>query len=281
MYEQYSCELRIGDSKTKHARSINFAAVSEVSAMDNAKAIRDHWRDSNFPMCEPTIESGFKVERPDYEVVRISLLGMTSEQVTRLKKTLSTSACVEARELSESSIQYIEERILAAATGSEVRKYVNVTGGRANCWSNRLMMRELAEIGLESFATPIPGPLMRAFTRKGRKVLSHMPHTANSTYQGPYAMKLVLEQAHAIVQAREGGDPEFDAGTRIAFGNHSLRRFADTIARQSMALLSITEEEINVYFGWKESELLKDMQRHYANMNLRERVKMARITSQI
>ena len=48
-----------------------------------------------------------------------------------------------------------------------------------------------------------------------------------------------------------------------------------------MPSLNISEEEINVYFGWKETELLKDMQRHYASMNIRERVKMARITSQI
>ena len=206
---------------------------------------------------------------------------MTTEQAARLKTTLTNTSCGEARELAESSIQYIEERLLASAPGSEVKKYVNVTGGRAGCWANRLIMRELAAVGLDSFATPIPGPLMRSFTRKGRKMLCHMPHTANSTYQGPYAMKTVLEQAHAIVQASAEGDPEFDAGTRIAFGNHSLRRFADTIARKSMPSLNISEEEINIYFGWKETELLKDMQRHYASMSLKERVKMARITSQI
>jgi len=232
-------------------------------------------------MNEPTFESGFRVERADYEVVRVSLLGMTAAQATTFKRILSTSACVEARDISESSIQYIEERMEANAPGSELKKYVNMIGGRTGCWANRLVVTELTDAGLGGFATPIPGPLMRAFTRKGKKVLSHMPHTANSTYQGPYAIKTVLEQAHAVVQDTAEGDPEFDGGTRIAFGNHSLRRFADTIARQSMAQLIISEEEINVYFGWKETELLKDMQRHYANMNLRERVKMARITSQM
>ena len=80
-------------------------------------------------------------------------------QAATLKGILSTSACVEARDISESSIQYIEERMEASAPGSEVKKYVNIVGGRTGCWANRLVMTELTDAGLGSFATPIPGPL--------------------------------------------------------------------------------------------------------------------------
>ena len=40
-----------------------------------------------------------------------------------------------------------------------------------------------------------------------------------------------------------------------------------------------TEAEIDIYFGWHEKVLLKEMQVHYASMSIKERMKKARITS--
>jgi len=39
-----------------------------------------------------------------------------------------------------------------------------------------------------------------------------------------------------------------------------------------------TEAEIDLYLGWHEKVLLKDMQRHYEQMDLRRRILQARIT---
>ena len=43
----------------------------------------------------------------------------------------------------------------------------------------------------------------------------------------------------------------------------------------------VSEAEIDLFFGWHESILLKEMQRHYEAMGIRARMKQARITAGI
>ena len=43
----------------------------------------------------------------------------------------------------------------------------------------------------------------------------------------------------------------------------------------------MSEAEIDLYFGWHEAILLKEMQRHYEAMSIRSRMKNARITQGI
>ena len=45
-----------------------------------------------------------------------------------------------------------------------------------------------------------------------------------------------------------------------------------------MAATGTSAAEIDIYFGWHEKILLKDMQAHYSAMSVRERFKKARIT---
>ena len=60
---------------------------------------------------------------------------------------------------------------------------------------------------------------------------------------------------------------------------HSLRRLADTIARRDREAMAVSEAEIDLFLGWHESILLKEMQRHYEAMSIRSRMKGARITA--
>ena len=53
----------------------------------------------------------------------------------------------------------------------------------------------------------------------------------------------------------------------------------DTVARRDREKTETTEAEIDIYFGWHEKILLKEMQVHYAKMSLRDRMRQARITS--
>ena len=78
----------------------------------------------------------------------------------------------------------------------------------------------------------------------------------------------------------KGKDEELDveAGREAKWSSHSLRRLADTTARRFRVDMDVTEAEIDLYFGWHEKVLLKEMQRHYAAMIIRERMKQARIT---
>ena len=61
----------------------------------------------------------------------------------------------------------------------------------------------------------------------------------------------------------------------------ALRRLADSVARRDREKANVSEAEIDLYFGWHEAILLKEMQRHYEAMSIRSRMKNARITQGI
>ena len=73
------------------------------------------------------------------------------------------------------------------------------------------------------------------------------------------------------------GDPEFETGSRIESSNNSLRRFADKVATASKSPLNTLPNEIDAYFGWKETEGIGSMQSQYAQMNRSDQVGMARL----
>ena len=80
-----------------------------------------------------------------------------------------------------------------------------------------------------------------------------------------------------------GSDPELDLdpGQEPKWSTHSLRRLADTTARRYMEATGVTEDQIDIYFGWHEKVLLKAMQVHYASLSIRERMALAKITGML
>ena len=78
----------------------------------------------------------------------------------------------------------------------------------------------------------------------------------------------------ACEAAREDSpDPELDLQGYDAplWGNHSFRRFADTIARQTMAVTGASEQDIDLYFEWMERFYQQKMQVHYESRFTRTR----------
>ena len=67
------------------------------------------------------------------------------------------------------------------------------------------------------------------------------------------------------------------------WSSHSLRRYADSVARRHLGKLTEAGvakpcELIDYYFGWKLREMMKDMQLHYANEDRGGRLSLARVT---
>ena len=80
-----------------------------------------------------------------------------------------------------------------------------------------------------------------------------------------------------------GSDPELDLdpGQEPKWSTHCLRRLADTTARRYMEMTGVTEDQIDIYFGWHEKVLLKAMQVHYSSLSIRERMRLAKITGML
>ncbi len=60
-----------------------------------------------------------------------------------------------------------------------------------------------------------------------------------------------------------------------------LRRLANTVAQKYRELTGASSSEVDIFFGWHEKVLLKEMQNHYAAMSIRERMNKAKITGQM
>ena len=162
-----------------------------------------------------------------------------------------------------------------------MKKYVNIAGGPAGSEGLTEALHELTRSGLihsSEQASIVMGPLIRA-TAGAHVTL--MPLASSSTFG---VSKELLEDAYARANA-DSPDPHFDLQGLLQpiFSNHSWRRLADSQARRDMNVVEggrepVTKEEIDLYFGWHEMELSKDMQLHYATMSLAERIRKARIT---
>ena len=273
-------EFKLEHSKTGHPRYLDLAGQTMTSGIRVADSLRAFWRACGYHIVHST-QSGAHVERPDYWVLRVTMLGMDQPTFGRLLRAIRACRHAEVVAHASSSAHYAKLRYDAQGTGSQARKYVNVAGGRAGCEAIQAMLDTLKGEKLESFASVVPGPLIRA--TRGFTV-THMPLQPGSTH-APMARILAesCEEANRL-----SPDPDLDLGERLVadWNNHSLRRMADTNARRHMRNLAFGREavlpwEIDMLMGWNEAEMEMEMQLHYASLGLYDRIKQARITCMI
>ena len=166
------------------------------------------------------------------------------------------------------------KRFTADGPESQDRKYINVAIG---AWDDIELTK--AQSAMEAMVVEseiVSAPLLLATTGGSRPLVTAMP-LATSTVFAP--TKKLIEKAYKAAKAK--GDPDLDVerDCEPKWTTHSLRRAADTVARRDMKHTETPPSEIDIYFGWHEKVLLKDMQVHYSAMSVRERMKKARITS--
>ena len=106
-----------------------------------------------------------------------------------------------------------------------------------------------------------------------------MPLSVDSTF-APTKELLELACAKANLDPTDP-DPDLDLelGAEPKWTTHSLRRGSDTVARRDMEATEASAADIDLFYGWHERVLTKEMQVHYSSMSIKERMKKARITS--
>ena len=232
--------------------------------------MREYWEAYGFSI-KTTYESGFKVEGPDFTVVRVSMAGMSEEQLGLLcdwMHVARTAVRVNADNLSKRA------RTRFAASGSLEKRFVNVVGGPAGSSEIADALYGLTRAGLGGFVSTALGPLVLA-TEAGTRVLPVALEAATS-YD---ALHKLMDQAYIAANPPGDPDPWLDLGglEDPLWGHHSLRRLADTVARQTMARSGATEMDIDLTFGWQERMYSQKMQHHYESLftrDVRHRVTM-------
>ena len=277
-------ELKLEHSKTGAPRYLDLAGTTQLTEQPVADALRRYWREAGMTVVvdDRSAGGGARIERPDYWVVRVCFLGMgqqgASSEFSRFMAAVKSSAVPAIQEVKSATMSYARQRMKADGPGSQAKKYVNIAGGAASSSAVREAVEEMNRAGLGAFVSVVPGPLIRATL--GFSV-THMPLSTNSTFG---TVKELLTDA--CKKANEQTlDPDLDLQGLLEadWNNHSLRRLSDTTARRYMKDTRFGREpvepwEIDAYHGWNEAEMAKDMQMHYSQMSLRERIKQARIT---
>ena len=187
--DQRECEtvnLHIEDSKTKYSRDMTYVGVTGGPlSLRGADNLRRLWALSGFKI-ETSRTDGMLVQRPNYYVLRLSLLGMEREgksglnRLVRLVRNTSEQVVVRSRSW---IVAYLNERY-KGATGSEEERYVNMAGGPKGSEEIREMRGWLVTNGFGAFIEKgeVPGPLLRATARGSPHVVTHMPLKPGSSY---------------------------------------------------------------------------------------------------
>ena len=272
-------EAKLHDSKTGPGRYVNFVGTSRSSGVESEKYLRALWAIYGLASAEVKYDGGFKIERPDYSVLRVDLLVTPVATTTRLRaeleRELAAPSCAAICAHAKTTLRYLR-RGLAAQDVSEERRYVHVAGGAAGGQEIASAHSWLAARGLASVVARVPGPLLRA-TEPGSGKLTHMPLQTESTYTHHIG---ALKAAYDISAKMEDPDLELElqGEERPHWANHSNRRFADRVARETSARSDVTAMDIDVVFGWNEAQRNKDMQLHYQGLDRAQRVRRARVT---
>ena len=243
-----------------------------------AKIMEKYWKATGVAL-RMYVQAGVKVTRPDFSVVRVSLLGLDEAKADNLYNYLKKSKCESARIHARTSEIKGRQRRAAHGPGSQAKKYVNVAGGTGADPELRGLCADLKAKGY--YATVTEGPLMRATTGGKQQKTTLMPLAVSSAFA---PTKDILEKAHVKANADPlDPDPDLDLPPDKApsWSTHSIRRAADTVARRDREVTETSEAEIDIYFGWHEKILLKDMQVHYSSMSLREKMRQSRITGRM
>ena len=254
---------------------MNLAGCTKTSGIQCAKHMLDYWKKAGYKLVTTT-QAGVKVTRPDFWVVRVSLLGLNQDGVERLIAKVGSCPYLEVTRHTSSTAKYARARFAARGARCHEKKYVNIAGGSSSDGYLKQITGMFREWGFT--ANLVPGPLLVATTGGKSPAPTLMP-LATSTAFAP--VKRMLTAAYVAVNRDTAHpDPDLDlrSGTEPKLTTHSLRRGADTSARKHRARSGATESEIDIYFGWNERQLLKAMQVHYASMSIHERMALAKIT---
>ena len=263
--------MTLEDSKTQFGRVVAICGRTRGTlSFRAADYMRSFWKESNFELIEEQRE-GMKIIRPDYFVLRVSLLGMTGPVREYFKKQLETCTDKRVAEWASYSARKVTERGRSLNDGEE-KKCVNIAGGRkaelVGC------ERWLESIGLGKFGNIVPGPLLRATDGKG---VTHMPLQPGSSYTH---LAKAMEDAYFLSRARGQDDAELDLGNhdpeKPKIGHHWARRKADQVARDTMDVTKTTPETIDEAFGWDQKQAKRKQQLHYAGSTAL--LKLCRVT---
>jgi len=264
----------IEDSKTTFGRMVVMCGVTRGElALTASKYLTQLCDESEIVLKASAPRDGMTIVRPDYTVVRISLLGMTKTKMEHFVEALKQCTVVSINKYVNYTIRRIREKLETENDGEE-KKYINIAGGEKLGVEVTSATAWVRKVGYATFMDEVDGPLLRA--TDGKKI-THMPLQPGSTYSH---LSKSISNAYDVSRKMAEPDTELDLGAQDPedpkFGNHWARRKADQVAQDTMEETETTPDLVDEYFGWNQKARKKKQQIHYRGKT--EMLKLARIT---
>ena len=271
-------DILIDGSKTGHMRYTGCVAICE-SGVDAGAALREYWAAWQLPLMIKDV-GAYTIQYADWWVVRVGLKGVQDWKLLDKALALASGHCPMIRLHLDSILNYTHERIAASGGGSEIKKFVNVAGGREGSIELDKVVGVLRNHGFT--ANLVPAPFLFATTGGARAKATLMP-IASSSVSGNLSKH--LKQA-AIWAASDPSDPDPDCNMTAKelkeanLASHACRRCSDTEAQRYSQKHGIDTRRIDMRMGWKEAELSRDMLVHYENSHIKLRWEAAMLSSE-
>lgn len=264
----------IEDSKTTFGRMVVMCGVTRGElALTASKYLLQLCDESEIVLKPSAPRDGMTILRPDYTVVRISLLGMTRARMEQLIEALEQCTVASINRYVNYTIRRMREKLETENDGEE-KKYVNIAGGEKLGKEVTTATAWVRKVGFAAFMDEVDGPLLRA--TDGKKI-THMPLQPGSTYAH---LSKSISNAYEVSRKMAEPDTELDLGAQDPddpkFGNHWARRKADQVAQDTMEETETTPDLIDEYFGWNQKARKMKQQIHYRGRT--GMLKLARIT---
>ena len=174
-------EFKLEHSKTGFSRYLDFAGTTQGLKLGAANHLRGLWSLSNLAVTS-SMQDGMMVLRPDYWVLRMSLLGLDEARVERLLGWAGSCGIkdieYDMRHLQTGSKARL--RWSAKGVSSQEKKFYNLLGGVR---SKPDLDRARQILTLQGYDVSIvPGPLLRSTTGGARPKLTHMPLAVSTAF---------------------------------------------------------------------------------------------------
>ena len=231
--------LYLEDSKTGFARDVTLMGKTlGPLAIEVERHTREFWVASGFEIVTET-RDGLRIERPDYSVVRVSIVDMSPETYQRLVSFTGRAQHKDLLGHHRSILGYLKQRRTGKTLSEEVR-YVNFAGGRRNGPEVSHVSEWLRKSGFAKYFDIVPGPLIRATCNGEPDKLTHMRLSTTSTYRH---LAGSLSKAYDIVQASGIPDTELDLEGEATpkWGNHGNRRYSDKRALDTKDITGVSK----------------------------------------
>jgi len=268
-------EAEIEDSKTGFGRWTVFTGETRTSKIQAARHLREWCRLAGVDLVTSQV-GPFTEERPDYWVVRVSLLDMGADVFRAFMESVEWAEDPIVMRHRKATLHYAKLRRKSKTIGEELR-YVNVAGGRRQSGEVATARAWLISKGMGAYVDIVPGPLIRATLGHS---LTHMPYSPDSTH---VHIVPAMFEAFSRVKASGQADPEYDLtpDQEPKFGNHSNRRHADRVAMRNAEVNSIKDIDIDFFFGWNLKKMREEMRLWYAGLDRVMRLRLSKVTMMI